>query len=361
MVFIGGPRQVGKTTLALEFLKPASVKNPSYLNWDNIQARSSFLKGEIPLSSGTIVLDEIHKYSKWRNTLKGLFDVHKDDVKFLVTGSARLDHFKKGGDSLLGRYFYYRLHPLSLMELSNKPNKEQAQALLQLSGFPEPFFSGREKDYKRWHLSRVDRVIYSDINDLENVRDVALLQILLESLDSRVGSPLSIENLRQGLQVGHGSVTRWLDIFDAVYLSFRIAPFGAPKIRAVKKEQKLYLWDWAQIADEGARFENFVASHLLKYCHFIEDTEGDKMELRYLRDRDGREVDFVVIKNKKPLFAVEAKKSETSLSPHISYFKERTGIPEFYQVHMGDKDFGHPAKAGRSLPFWTFCREKQLI
>lgn len=361
MVFIGGPRQVGKTTLALQMAgSKLGPKFPGYLSWDNLEARSQLLKGKLPSGQSLIIFDEIHKYRQWRSLLKGLYDVNKDELKFVVTGSARLDHFKKGGDSLFGRYHYYRLHPLTLNELSKSPNSSDLELLLELSGFPEPFLSGSSRDYKRWHLERVDRVVYTDINDLENIRDVASLQILVEALGSRVGSPLSIENLRSDLGVSHATTARWLDILETVYMVFRISPYGAPKIRAVKKEQKLYFWDWVQAEDKGARFENLVASHLLKFCHFVQDTEGEKMELRFLRDRDGREVDFVVLQNKKPIFAVECKSGDRELSKHIAYFKNRTPIPEFYQVHQGKADFGNPRTTGRCLPFWNFCKELGL-
>ncbi|MFN7455559.1 MAG: ATP-binding protein [Pseudobdellovibrionaceae bacterium] len=360
MVFIGGPRQVGKTTLALTFLKSGSSKNPAYLNWDHVPSRSLILNGKIPSDQALIIFDEIHKYSKWRSLIKGLYDVHHEDTQFIVTGSARLDHFRKGGDSLFGRYQYYRLHPFTLTEISKAPTKSEFESLFHLSGFPEPLFSGRLKDYKRWHLERINRVVYTDINDLENLQDIASMQLLVEALDSRVGSPLSIENLRQDLGSSHPTVSRWLDILEAVYMTYRISPFGSPKIRAVKKERKLYFWDWAQVTEKGARFENLVASHLLKFCHYKEDTQGDKMELHFLRDRDGREVDFVVLENKKPLFAVECKSGERSISSHISYFKERTTIPEFYQVHTGTADYGNAKTSGRCVPFWKFCQEKKL-
>jgi predicted AAA+ superfamily ATPase len=361
MIFIGGPRQVGKTTLALSFLKSTSDKNKSYFNWDNRLTRKQILSGQVPSHQSLIIYDEIHKYRQWRNLIKGMYDTHKGEIDFIVTGSARLDHFKKGGDSLFGRYRYYRLHPLSLSELSENPTKDDFQSLYQLSGFPEPFFSGQVKEYKRWNLERIDRVVYTDINDLESIKDIASMQLLVDSLGDRIASPLSIDSLREDLQVGHGTVSRWLDILDTVYMTFRISPFGSPKIRAVKKEQKLYFWDWAQVEDPGARFENLVACHLLKYCHFVEDSMGEKMELRFLRDRDLREIDFVVLKNKKPLFAVECKSGERQLSKHIRYFKERTAIPEFYQVHTGQADFGNARSNGRCLPFWTFCKELQLV
>ena len=193
---------------------------------------------------------------------------------------------------------------------------------------------------------------------MENIKEISLLELLTEELPNRVGSPLSVRNLKELLQVAHETVERWLKILERMYYCFRIPPFGAPRIRAVKKEQKLYLWDWSLIPDPGARFENFIASQLLKYCHFIEDTEGFRMDLRFLRDTDKREVDFVVVKEGLPLFAVECKSGERNIGSSLFYFKERTQIPKFYQVHEGDKDY---EKNGiRIIPVQTFCKELQM-
>jgi predicted AAA+ superfamily ATPase len=360
MVFVGGPRQVGKTTLALGFLNPSSVKNPAYLNWDRSTDKSLILKNEFSWSGKLLIFDEIHKYKNWRNLIKGLFDKHKEDHRFIVTGSARLDYFRKGGDSLLGRYRYLRLHPFSVSELSKTPKKSDMELLLKFGGFPEPLFSGSESEHRIWQRDRISRVVYEDLRDLENIKEISQVLLLAETLPSRVGAPLSLKNLAEDLQVSQPTVDRWLAALSNMYYCFQISPFGSPKIRAVKKLQKVYLWDWSQVEDAGARLENMVASHLLKYCHWIEDTEGYKMELRYLRDTDKREIDFVVLKEKNPLFAVECKTGEKQRSPHIEYFKNRTKIPAFYQVHLGTKDYGHP-KDGRLLPFTTFCREMQLV
>ena len=307
-----------------------------------------------------LVLDEIHKFPKWRSFVKGLYDIHSEEIKIIVTGSARLDHFKKGGDSLFGRYHYFRLHPFSLRELNKRPTHSDVESLLQFGGFPEPLIKGSEKTYRRWSLERINRVVYTDINDLENIREISQIELLVHALQGRVASPLSVENLRQDLQVGHNTVARWLDILQTLYFCYRIAPLASSRLRAIRKEQKLYLWDWAQVDNPGARFENMVASQLLKYCNYLEDVEGHPMELKYLRDREGREVDFVVLQNNVPLFAVECKTAETALSPAIKYFQERTDIPEFYQVHLGERDFGSATKGGRSLPFWKFCQLKKL-
>jgi len=355
MVFIDGPRQVGKTTLALSYLSNGNSIHSAYLNWDNVKNRSALLKGELPKNQPLVIFDEIHKYAQWRNLVKGFYDTFKSDIQFLVTGSARLDYYRKGGDSLQGRYHYYRLHPLSLMELNANPSKSDLESLLKFGGFPEPFLNGKEKFWRRWQRDRLQKVIYDDIRDLENVREISLMELLAGELPNRVGAPLSIRNLRILLQIAPDTCERWVSIFDQMYYSFRISPYGAPKIRAVKKEQKLYLWDWSVLDEIGYKFENLVACHLLKYCHLREDTEGYNMELRFIRDTDKREIDFVVLQDKKPLFAVECKTGEKQLSPAIPYFRDRTDIPAFYQVHLGEKDVLN--NGIRIMPFVKFCKE----
>lgn len=358
MVFVGGPRQVGKTTFALQFLPEPSVTQPGYLNWDNPKARQGLLRGELPPVPGCVVFDEIHKFARWRNLVKGFFDTRKEDTSFLVTGSARLDYYSKGGDSLQGRYHYYRLHPFSLPELTSDPNENDLEHLLHYGGFPEPCLRGDERFWRRWQRERLHRVVYEDIRDLEHVREISLVELLTEDLPSRVGSPLSIKSLKENLQVAHETVARWLEILERMYYCFRIPPYGAPKIRAVKKEQKLYLWDWSLVEKKGARLENFLACQLLKYCHFIEDTQGHRMELRFLRDTDLREVDFVVLKDKKPVFAVECKSAQDNLSPALVYFRERTPVTEMYQLHLGTKDF---EKQGiRVMPLIRFLKELRM-
>ena len=359
MVFIGGPRQVGKTTLALALLgRDAEPDHPAYLNWDAPGMSLNLRKGVLPPEQRLIVLDEIHKYKNWRNLVKGLYDTQKTKRQFIVTGSARLDYYRNGGDSLVNRYRYFRLHPFSLLEYDAEGKHNSLADLLRFGGFPEPLFTKNDRELRFWQRDRLSRVIREDLRDLERVKEISLIEVLVDLLPSKVGSPLSIQSLREDLEVDHKTVSRWITILENLYVCFRIAPFGSSKIRAVKKEQKLYLWDWSTIENEGARFENLVASQLLKYCHFQEDTEGHKMELRYLRDTDKREVDFVVIKNKKPLFAVEVKSSDTNLNSSLHYFAQRTTIPKFFQVHLGTIDY---EKNGvRVLPFSTFCQLWQM-
>jgi predicted AAA+ superfamily ATPase len=358
MVFLGGPRQVGKTTLAQSLLPRYADGHPAYLNWDFEEHRRRIKNCEWPKSESLIIFDEIHKFKSWRNLIKGFYDSLKNSHQFIVTGSARLDLYRRGGDSLLGRYHYYRLHPFSVPELGFTP--DATQSLLRFGGFPEPYNQQSERDLRRWHNQRLSRLIRNDLRDLENVKDIEKIFRLAEELPNRVGSPLSVNSLSNAVEVDFKTLQRWLLILNSLYYCYQIAPFGSSKIRAVKKEQKLYLWDWSQIEAIGFRFENMVASHLLKYCHYMEDVEGYKMELRFLRDTDKREIDFVVMKNKKPLFAVECKSGEKSLSPHIHYFRERTSIPHFYQVHQG-KVHRQINDQVSLMPFNIFCKEVGLV
>lgn len=356
MVFLGGPRQVGKTTLAKQFIGSAS----QYLNWDKDSDRRLILKDEIDSSLGLIVLDEIHKYKKWRGLVKGYYDKYHPDLNFLVTGSARLDYFRKGGDSLVGRYHYLRLHPFSATEINSSPTTSDIEALLRFGGFPEPFLKQNSTHHARWQMERISRVISQDLRDLETVKEISLVELLAQSLGSRVGGSLSIKSLQEDLSVSPNTVERWIGILEQLYYCYRISPYGPPKIKAVKKAQKLYLWDWSEVEGTGARFENMVASHLLKFCHHQEDTKGIKTELRYFKDVvTEREIDFIVLQKNKPLFAVECKTGERELSKSLTMNGKRLKIDRLYQVHLGKKDYGHES-TGRVLPFAKFCKELAL-
>ncbi|MDA2935597.1 AAA family ATPase [Patescibacteria group bacterium AH-259-L05] len=356
MVFIGGPRQVGKTTLA-QYIGNKDYKKYSYLNWDSRQDRKDILAGKYGAESNLIIFDEIHKYKKWKSYIKGEFDKYKSRFHILVTGSARLDLYRKGGDSLMGRYHYYRLHPFSLaeaLEINTKPklvkelefvnsNKKTASIFTDLftfGGFPEPFLKKEHKVLRRFHNERVDRLIREDIRDIESVRDLSALQILVEILPGKVGSLLSLNTLRQDLEVAYKTIALWMDILERFYYHFRIYPFASKKIKSLRKQPKMYLWDWSEIQDKSIRLENMVASHLLKTVHFIYDSEGHKIGLNFLRDIEGRETDFIVTVNKKPWFAVEVKLSATKLSKQLQYFKDKLRIPVVYQVvQEPDVDF----------------------
>jgi hypothetical protein len=345
--------------MALSLVGPAATaRHPAYLNWDDPRVPPPLRRGELPAGEPLVILDEIHEYARWRNLVKGLYDREKGYRRFVVTGSARLDHYRKGGDSLAGRYRYFRLHPFSLPEFTaatGVTDRDAAAALLSFGGFPEPLLAQDARDLRHWQRERMTRVVREDLRDLERVREISLVEQLVDLLPERVGALLSIGSLRENLQVDHKTADRWIAILEQLYVCFRIPPLGAPRVRALKKQQKLYLWDWAAVPGAGPRFENLVASQLLKYCHWQEDVEGHRMELRFLRDTDGREVDFVVVKNRKPIFAVECKTGEAAVSPSIRYFAERTAIPAFYQVHLGERH----VQSGKAtvVPFTRWCRD----
>ena len=363
MIFLTGPRQVGKTTLSLSILsrKKARETHPAYLNWDDIKDRNKIKDGKFSPSYKLIVLDEIHKYSRWQNLVKGFYDKKKSIHSFLITGSGRLDLYRKGGDSLQGRYYLYRLHPFSLLELDPKGNNKTLKRLLQRGGFPEAFFVPSEKTFRKWRNQKTSLLVQNDIQSMENVKDIFLIETLVKELPHRVGSPLSIKSLSEDLEVAHKTIKNWLEILERFYFCFQISPFGSKNIRAVKKEQKLYLYDWSELEgseNKGKQFENLMACQLLKYCHFIEDTQGYKMELQFIRDTDKREIDFVVLKQEKPIFAVECKVKDSTIPKAIYYFRKRTSIPKFYQVHLGTEDY--ELDKIRVLPFSAFCKELQL-
>ncbi len=332
MVLLAGPRQCGKTTLAKKLL---ISENPGgqtrYLNWDSLADRDLILEERFPAGPGMMVLDEIHKYSRWRQVVKGLFDKRKDEVKILVTGSAKLDHYRHGGDSLQGRYHFHRLHPLSFAEIG-ATTANDLNDLLVLGGFPEPFLSGSEKEARRWSKEYRSRLVVEDLQDLERVKDVALVQQMVLRLPSLVAAPLSINSLREDLQVAHQTVARWLTILENLYMIFRIYPFGGPSIKAVKKEAKHYHLDWTVVSDPGARLENLVACHLLKWCHFMEDSEGRAMELRFYRDTTGREVDFVILEDGRPIQFIECKTSQGRRHRGLAYLKGK--YPEIQAIQI---------------------------
>ncbi len=330
MVFVGGPRLVGKTTLSLN-IAPGGHR---YLNWDDPEDREIVLKEIFPVES-FVIFDEIHKFGNWRNYIKGFYDKHYIGKKILVAGSARLDYYRHFGDSLQGRYHYYRLHPLTVDELDIRSQAE-LEILLKLGGFPEPFLSGSQKQARRWMREFRTRVVNEDIRDLELTQKLSSMELLLLRLPQLVGSPLSINALREDLNCAHKTVSSWLSIFERMYLIYRLSPLGSPKIRAVKKEQKHYHYNWAEVEDEGLRFENLVASHILKWVHYIQDWEGRDVDLVYFRDVDGREVDLIITENNQPVCAIECKLRYRGISKNLKYFKSKFPECDAVQVHQYD-------------------------
>ncbi len=337
MVFVAGPRQVGKTTMS----KSLPGADKGYLNWDIAEHRERILLRQLP-DSRFWIFDEIHKYRSWRNYLKGLYDGRRSGQKILVTGSARLDLYRYSGDSLQGRYHMLHLHPLSVAELGLSDGSDFLQ-LMNLGGFPEPFLSGSDVEARRWSREYRNLLIHEEVASLEKIKDLGNLELLMLRLPDLVGSPLSINALREDLQVSHKTVAGWIRALERLYAVFRLSPFGAPGINAIKKAQKHYHFDWSLVPDPAARFENLVASHLLKWVHYRQDTEGLDLELRYLRDTDGREVDFVITNRDQPELFVECKWSDASLGRAIHHARRKFPDCPAWQISAtGTRDYISP-------------------
>lgn len=345
MVFIGGPRQVGKTTLAKTVLDQA-YSSGRYFNWDYTEDRQSLLAERWNSDDGLIVFDELHKYRNWKNWIKGVYDTSEGPARFLVTGSARLDVYRRGGDSLLGRYHYWRLHPFGFDEYPEKlTQKEVFKRLMRVGGFPEPFLDGDEREARRWRRERFDRVLKEDIRDLESIRHISLLDLFIHQLRTRVGSLIVMSNIAGEIQVSPKTVNKWLTVLERMYLVFAVRSYTKNLPRAVIKPPKVFFYDNGDvIGNEGAVFENLVASHLLKKIHFLEDRDGFRYELRYIRDKEGREVDFVILKEGMIEELIEVKFSEDKISKHLKYYAEKLNPPKATQIVAKLK---HPYSSGK--------------
>ena len=350
MAFLAGPRQVGKTTLAKIF-----QKNATYLNWDNEDHRELIIRGPgkvaehigLPQSS-VIIFDEIHKYPLWKTFLKGFYDTYVQNSHFqiIVTGSARLDIYRRGGDSLMGRYFLYRLHPLTVSELVSpcvfdgvikKPQEiddNMWQKLIDFGGFPQPFLRGNKRFYNRWKRTRLAQVLREDIYDIAKIQEIRLFELLAELIKHQAGQLTGYSQLAKKLKISEDTIRRWINILESLYYCFAVRPWHKNLACGLRKMPKYYLWDWAMLNDVGARYENLVASHLLKAVHFWTDTGLGEFELFFLRTKDGKEVDFLVTRDEEPWFLVEVKSAQSRLSNNLAYFQEKIKARHAFQVVM---------------------------
>ncbi len=324
MVFLGGPRQVGKTTLS-KALCHGQFSGGTYFNWDNDEDRRAIMKKQWPVDSPLIIFDELHKNPRWKQWIKGIYDTRVNNQEYLVTGSARLDVYRRGGDSLMGRYHYWRLHPLTLDELPEGISPAEGyQRLLTFGGFPEPFLQADPREARRWRRERFDRILKEDVRDLESIRNIQLLSLFVDALRERVGSTIVLSNLAEDLQISPKTAKSWLSLIEKMYLAFPVYPFTQNLPRAIQKPPKVFFYDNADVIEnDGARLENLVATTLLKRLHFIEDYHGYRCNLYYLRDKDGREVDFITQINNEIVELIEVKNSDTSISTSLKYYSQK--------------------------------------
>ena len=360
MIFLSGPRQVGKTTVA--GMLGESFRANQYFTWDNQTHRETILQGpdaistelgldrlqaELPLCA----FDELHKYRDWRDFLKGFFDQYEERARVLVTGSASLATFRRGRDSLMGRYFPYTLHPVSVAECVGLPGRhatgglvngqpepiedDQWNALWKFGGFPEPFLKADQRFYNRWRTLRTEQLFREDLRDLTRIQELSQVEILAGLLRRQVGQLTSYSWLAKTVRVSVDTIRRWIVTLESLYFCFTVKPWHNNIARALRKEPKYYLWDWSQVDDPGARAENMVANALLKAVHWWTETGAGDFGLHFIRDKQKREVDFLVTRDQQPWFLVEVKAgSKAGLSDSLRYFQQQTRAPHAFQVAM---------------------------
>lgn len=350
MVFLTGPRQVGKTYLALTLLRKSD--RGVYLNYDNPDDRSIIARAAWLPTTDILVLDELHKMPEWKNYLKGIFDTNPPQLRILVTGSARLDTWRTVGDSLAGRYFSHRLHPLSVAEIAGA-TEDTLQSLLNRGGFPEPFLAASDTLADRWRMQYVDGLIRSDILDFERIHDLRAMQLTLELLRRRVGSPISFTSLARDVACAPNTIRKYLEILEALYIVFRVTPYHDNIARSLLKEPKVYFYDTGMVkGDEGIRFENLLAVHLQKHLHAIEDYQGKHATLHYLRTKEGKEVDFALAVEDRPLTMVEVKLTDSTPSPSLCYFQKKYDLPAVQVVrHLRQESMAGGITLRRALDF----------
>ncbi len=358
-VILSGPRQVGKTTLAKSLFHKSE-----YLNYDIIQDRKLMISQSWKKDCELVILDELHKFKKWKSLLKGVIDRYQNKPPTIVTGSARLNTFRKAGDALTGRTFFYQLHPIDLSEAlmlvpSESPDK-QLEHLLQHGGFPESFFN--PEDSRRLLMDRLSTVIRDDVRDLSAITSIHSIELLTDLLRERVGGQLSFANLANDIAVSPPTVKSWISILENLYVIFLVRPYSQGIAKSIKKESKCYFFDCsAGMNGDAAKLENLVALSLLKWCDLQRDTQGRRCELRYYRDTSGREVDFVITENSRPYACIEVKTSDSKPSPSLAYLTKRLKTKHAFQlVRNLERETDHEWFKIRSLAKWLTDINSQL-
>jgi hypothetical protein len=364
MAFLVGPRQVGKTSLCR--------KRGAYLDWDNVDDRATILAGPTKVADRAgldrlqadlpvVAFDELHKHGRWKSFLKGFFDSYETKCRILVTGSSRLDSWRKGGDSLMGRYFLYRIHPFSVGEIVRPHlpgavlappklvNNDDWDALWTHGGFPEPFARRQDRFTTRWRNLRRQQLLREDVRELARIHELGQLEMLARLLSMRSGGQLVHTNLAQDIQVSVDTVRRWVELLTSLHYGFLVRPWFQNVAKSLRKEPKWFLRDWSEVDDDGARFETMVACHLLKAVETWQDLGFGQFELRYLRDKAMREVDFLVVRDGKPWILIEAKVSNSVTSPALRHFQDQLGAPHAFQV-VRDLDYVDADPFTRNTP-----------
>jgi len=349
MVFLVGPRQVGKTWLAKHFLSPASV----YLNYDSLEDRKMITSSTWFPEADLVVFDELHKMPDWKNFLKGIYDTRPTGQSILVTGSARLDTFRGLGDSLAGRYFAHRLLPFTPDDLKGSIYENDLDRLLTRGGFPEPFLAETPVDADRWRRQYIDGLIREDVFSIDSVSNLRSLSLVLRLLQERVGSPVSYSAIARDSDLSPNTVKKYIGLFEALFIVFRVAPFSRNIARSIQKEPKIYFFDTGLVADDpGKRLENLVALSLYKHCLNTQDRQGRLRELFYLRTKEGREVDFLVADDETPQYMLEVKHSDATIGAAMRYYEERYGIKGILLVrHLRNEFFDGNIEVRRAAPW----------
>lgn len=358
IILVSGPRQVGKTTMSKQLLPVYE-----YLNYDSNFDRKIIHAEEWTRDVEMVIFDELHKKKNWKSWIKGIYDTEGIQPALLVTGSARLDTYKKGGDSLAGRFFPFRLHPLTVKEICQYlPEKSDLvlDKLLEFGGFPEPYIKSDNRFAKRWRRVHIDTIIREDLLDLEKVRDIKSIEILIDLLRARVGSAVSFTSLANDLQVSAHTVKHWLQILENLYIIFPVRPYSRNITRSILKETKYFLYDTGAVdGDFGAKLENTVACALLRELHFIEDIAGSRAGLYYLRDKEKHEVDFLVVIDNKPVMMIEVKTGDDNFSPALFRFGNLLKNSKVVQV-VYDLKRKKTKNSVIMLPVHEFLRDFQL-
>lgn len=326
IVFLVGPRQVGKTWLAKQIGK--GYKKAVYLNYDRFEDRE-IIKNEQWLEDiDLLILDELHKMKGWKNYLKGVYDTKPETLRILVTSSARLETFRQAGDSLAGRFFMHHLLPFSLAELKAEKKNVNIDKFLERGGFPEPYLADSEIDASRWRNQYIDGLVRTDILDFEKIDDYKAIQLVFELLRRKVGSPISYFSIAGDVGISPVTVKRYINILEALYIVFKVTPYSKKIARSILKEPKVYFYDnGLVIGDEGVKFENFVASSLLKNVLGRNDYLGKNERLHYLRTKEDREVDFALVSDDSKIAEIiEAKLSDNDLSKNLKYFSDKYNL-----------------------------------